>query len=99
MVPRETLSSPLTAPLRPIEKGNMMVRHIVLSGVLASASLVWAADPVTSKQAEPQKADRSFGTALQWETTIAEASKKASRQNKLLMVLAVAGHFEDPFFT
>jgi hypothetical protein len=77
----------------------MMVRHVVLSGVLVSASLVWAADPVTSKQTKPQKADRSFGTALQWESTIADASKKASRQNKLLVVLAVAGHFEDPFFT
>jgi (p)ppGpp synthase/HD superfamily hydrolase len=27
------------------------------------------------------------------------AAKKAEREKKLLMVLAVAGHFEDPFFT
>ncbi len=43
--------------------------------------------------------DHSYSTALQWEPKMELATKKARRQRKLLLVLAVAGHFEDPGFT
>jgi hypothetical protein len=79
-----------------------MIRRIALSAfVLTVAGPVWgaASSDKSSNKAAPSKPDCSFGTALQWESKLDVAAKKADRENKLLMVLAVAGHFEDPFFT
>ena len=84
-----------------------MICRIALSAVaLTVAGSVWGAespDKSASKtapsKAATSKPDCSFGTALQWESKLDVAAKKADRENKLLMVLAVAGHFEDPFFT
>ena len=80
----------------------MMIRRIALSAfVLAVAGPVEGTgtsdeSPTPSATSKP---DCSFGTALQWEKKLHVAAKRADRENKLLMVLAVAGHFEDPFFT
>jgi hypothetical protein len=79
-----------------------MFRRIALSAaVLAVGGLVWGAGPGDNSRSQPStsKPDRSFGTCLQWESKLDVASKRAERERKLLMVLAVAGHFEDPFFT
>lgn len=78
-----------------------MICRIALSvTVLAAAGLVWGADSDGSRsQSAVSKPDRSFGTAVQWEKKLDTAAKRAERENKLLLVLAVAGHFEDPFFT
>ena len=80
-----------------------MIRRVALSAVVlaGAAGLVWGADPTTSSRSQPtsSKPDCSYGTALQWESKLETAAKKAEREHKLLMVLAVAGHFEDPFFT
>jgi hypothetical protein len=80
-----------------------MIRRIALSAValVGLAGWVWSAEPASSSRQESTalKADRSFGTAVQWESNLASAAKKADRQDKLVMLLAVAGHFEDPFFT
>jgi hypothetical protein len=78
-----------------------MICRIALSAiVLAVARPVWGGDPSdNSRRTTPSKPDCSFGTALQWEKRLDLAAKKATREDKLLMVLAVAGHFEDPFFT
>jgi hypothetical protein len=79
-----------------------MICRIALSAlVLAVAGRVWGADgsDKSNSPAIPSKPDCSFGTALQWEKKLDVAAKKAERENKLLLVLAVAGHFEDPFFT
>ena len=67
-----------------------------ISIVLWTASLVAGEGPEKSAPAKP---DRSFGTCIQWERTLDAAGKKATRDRKLVMVLAVAGNFEDPFFT
>jgi hypothetical protein len=69
--------------------------------VLAAAGLAWGAVPGDNSRGQPtpSKPDRSFGTTIQWEKQLESASKTADRERKLLMVLAVAGHFEDPFFT
>lgn len=84
-------------------KGYPMICRVALSAVVlvGAAGLVWGEDAITSprSQPHPSKPDRSFGTALQWEKSLDTASKKAERERKLLLVLAVAGHFEDPFFT
>jgi hypothetical protein len=77
-----------------------MIRVALSAYVLASAGLVGGSDRDTSP-ARPtsSKPDRSYGTCLQWESELNKAAKRAEREHKLLMVLAVAGHFEDPFFT
>ena len=79
-----------------------MNRRIALSVVvLATAGVAWGGDQTKSSQSKPtaSKPDQSFGTKVQWESKLDVAAKKADREHKLLMVLAVAGHFEDPFFT
>ncbi len=80
-----------------------MIRRVALpTMVLATAAaMVWGEDSVPSPRSghTTSKPDRSFGTALQWEKALDSASKRAERERKLLLVLAVAGHFEDPFFT
>ncbi|MBI3465157.1 MAG: hypothetical protein HY000_19195 [Planctomycetes bacterium] len=80
-----------------------MFRQVVWSAVacVAVTGLVWATDPSPPKpgQSVPSKLDRCYGTALQWESSVEAAVKKARQTDKLLLVLAVAGHFEDPFFT
>jgi hypothetical protein len=79
-----------------------MICLIALSAlVLAVAGPVCRADgsDKSTPSATTSKPDCSFGTALQWEKKLDVAARKADRENKLLMVLAVAGHFEDPFFT
>ena len=79
-----------------------MIRRIALTAVvLAGTSQVFGSVLGDKEQgpSAPSKPDRSYGTALQWESKLDTAAKKAEREHKLLMVLAVAGHFEDPFFT
>ena len=79
-----------------------MNRRIALSVVVfAAVGVAAGGDQNKSSQTKPtaSKPDRSFGTCLQWESKLDVAAKKAEREKKLLMVLAVAGHFEDPFFT
>ena len=40
-----------------------------------------------------------YGTSVHFEDTPADAAKKAKEDEKLVMVLHVSGHFEDPQFT
>jgi hypothetical protein len=40
-----------------------------------------------------------YGTAVHFEDTPAEAAKQAKKDEKLVMVLHVSGHFENPEFT
>ena len=80
-----------------------MIRRVALWGAVCAgvAGLIGASDPSSASRTAtaPSKADRSFGTTIQWERTMDAAAMKADRYGKLVMVLAVAGHFEDPFFT
>jgi hypothetical protein len=41
----------------------------------------------------------SFGTAVQFVETPAEAAARAKKEEKLVFVLHVSGNFEDPKFT
>ena len=78
-----------------------MLRLALSAVVVAGAGLVGGADSSDTSPSKPtlSKPDRSYGTCLQWESELAKAAKRAEREHKLVMVLAVAGHFEDPFFT
>ncbi len=41
----------------------------------------------------------TYGTSIRWEGSPSEAAKKAKAEEKLVFVLHVSGHFEDPKFT
>ncbi len=41
----------------------------------------------------------TYGTAVQWAGSPAEAARRARAEEKLVFVLHVSGHFEDPAFT
>ena len=43
--------------------------------------------------------NESYGTSVAWAGSPAEAAKKALEEEKLVFVLHVSGHFEDPRFT
>jgi L,D-peptidoglycan transpeptidase YkuD (ErfK/YbiS/YcfS/YnhG family) len=40
-----------------------------------------------------------YGTSIVFEDTPADASRQAAKDEKLVMVLHISGHFEDPRFT
>ena len=78
---------------------SVRLLHAALLSAVAAASLSAAERSAPRTSPKPGQPDRSYRTAIQWERDVAAAAKKAERLDKLLMVLAVAGHFEDPFFT
>ena len=43
-----------------------------------------------------ESADRSYGTALTWEPDNEAAALEAQKSGKLLLMLHLSGHFEDP---
>ena len=43
--------------------------------------------------------NQSYGTAIQWAGSPSDAAAKAKEGEKLVFVLHVSGHFEDPKFT
>jgi hypothetical protein len=51
--------------------------------------------------ADKQKSDDGcrFGTKVQFVDTPSEAARLAAKEEKLVFVLHVSGHFEDPRFT
>jgi hypothetical protein len=55
------------------------------------------ADPV-NKSSEPATCGQ-YGTSVQFEKTPSDAARKALKEEKLVVVLHISGHFEDPDFT
>jgi hypothetical protein len=43
--------------------------------------------------------NKSYGTSVEWSGSPSEAAAKAKADQKLVFVLHVSGHFEDPKFT
>ena len=61
-------------------------------------------DLTTSSQVKPitpaaEGTCGKFGTSVDFVNTPSEAAKKAKKEEKLVLVLHVSGHFEDPRFT
>lgn len=44
-------------------------------------------------------ADPKLGTAIDWEESVDAAARKALKEEKLVLVLHVAGHFDRPGLT
>jgi hypothetical protein len=63
---------------------------------LLTAAL-WADDSRLRTADRPRTA--CHGTAVEFVSTPVEAAKLAAKEKKLVLVLHVSGHFEDPDFT
>ena len=69
-----------------------------LLAILLTASL--AAVPARAADESCGKCGKqSYGTTVQWSGSPSEAATKAKAEEKLVFVLHVSGHFEDPKFT
>lgn len=53
----------------------------------------------TGKSPAKEATCGEYGTSVHFEDTPADAAKQAKKEEKLVMVLHVSGHFEDPRFT
>ena len=66
-----------------------------LLAILLTASLGFAQDSATCSKCGNQ----TYGTSVKWAGTPSDAATKAKAEEKLVFVLHVSGHFEDPKFT
>jgi hypothetical protein len=67
---------------------------ILLTSLLAAVPARAAADESCGKCGK-----QSYGTSIEWSGSPSEAAAKAKKEEKLVFVLHVSGHFEDPKFT
>jgi len=69
--------------------------------VLAVAASLGLGGPAVGKNPAVQKQPTcgEYGTSVHFEDTPADAAKQAKKDEKLVMVLHVSGHFENPEFT
>jgi hypothetical protein len=72
-----------------------LTRWLTAAAVAALLAVPAAADP--PKADEPECG--SFGTAVEFVATPREAAEQAKKEQKLVFVLHVSGHFEDPGLT
>ena len=57
------------------------------------------AGPAAGKSPAKEATCGEYGTSVRFEDTPADAAKQAKKDEKLVMVLHVSGHFEDPKLT
>ena len=71
------------------------------SSVAAVAAALTMGGLATAKSKSPPKepACGEYGTSVHFEDTPADAAKQAQKEEKLVLVLHVSGHFENPEFT
>lgn len=77
-----------------------MVPHLrwTLAAVVALGLAMSArADGVNKPDTSTCKGD--YGTSVHFEKSPSDAAKKALKEEKLVCVLHISGHFEDPDFT
>jgi len=69
--------------------------------VLAVAAALGLGGPAAGKSPAVKKEATcgEYGTSVHFEDTPADAAKQAKTDEKLVMVLHVSGHFENPEFT
>lgn len=97
----ETIEVPETdLPASPVEPGQARPRSMISPvGASDSAPAVAAVpDPGLADAARPPRCDR-FGTAIDFVRSPSVACRQAAREQKLVMVLHLAGNFDDPGFT
>lgn len=75
----------------------MMKPLLVLTGVLLASAAASAKEPLPPGPKPKPCGD--YGTSVHFESSPAEAAQLARKSEKLVLVLHVSGHFEDPQFT
>jgi hypothetical protein len=76
----------------------MRIRSMPLAVAVAAA--LGLAGPAAAKSPAPKaESCGEYGTSVHFEETPADAAKEAKKAEKLVMVLHVSGHFENPEFT
>lgn len=73
----------------------MKTTAIVLSAALGLGGFAAGESPTI----KPTTTCGEFGTSVHFEDSPADAAKQAKKDEKLVMILHVSGHFEDPRFT
>jgi hypothetical protein len=82
-----------------------MIRRAVLSvGVVCLLAAAWHTSgdsnkPDSNPNGACQGTGGQFGTSVNFVSTPSEAGRLALKEEKLVLVLHVSGHFEDPKFT
>ena len=66
--------------------------------VALTAVLTWAGGAAAKPPTKTESCGE-YGTTVHFEDTPADAAKEAKKAEKLVMVLHVSGHFENPEFT
>ena len=76
-----------------------MKRWSSAAALVAALALVGAADARSKSPVPKEPACGEYGTSVHFEDTPADAAKQAKKDEKLVLVLHVSGHFENPEFT
>jgi hypothetical protein len=66
---------------------------------IALAVAVGLVGPAAGKSPVKEATCGEYGTSVHFENTPADAAKQAKKDEKLVLVLHVSGHFENPEFT
>lgn len=74
------------------------LRWMLASVVALGLALPAQADPV-SKPSDKPTCSGDYGTTVHFEKSPSDAARKALKEEKLVCVLHISGHFEDPDFT
>ena len=70
------------------------------SGAVAvAAALALAGGAAAKSPAKTEAPCGDYGTSVHFEANPADAAKQAKKDEKLVLVLHVSGHFENPEFT
>ena len=70
-----------------------------MNGLTLSLVLALAGGAPGDKDDCKSCGNENFGTSVAWAGTPSEAAEKATKEKKLVFILHVSGHFEDPRFT
>jgi len=80
--------------------GTGLARASELNGGVAKpGKVVLPVTPSITEVATPATKCGKHGTSLEFVATPSEAATQAKKEGKLVFVLHVSGHFEDPRFT
>ena len=77
----------------------MSKRTVIPALLVLAVSMLPARDAAAPSPRCASCGNETYGTSIEWSGTPAEAAKKAKQEEKLVFVLHVSGHFEDPRFT
>jgi hypothetical protein len=78
------------------------VRAILLfsaAGIWLTSTLALGMASGLGDEGSKESSCGSYGTSVKFVSTPSEAARQAKREEKLVFVLHVSGHFEDPTFT